>query len=48
VAEQVPESVAELLSATEVEALAERAAMLVAGGTFPVDPSGRRYPWPLV
>lgn len=48
VAAQVPDGVAELLSPAEVEALAERAAMLVADGTFPVDHSGRRYPWPLV
>jgi uncharacterized repeat protein (TIGR03843 family) len=48
IAEAVPDDVAELLADDEVAALAERARLLADGGTFPVDPSGRRYPWPLV
>ncbi|MFM7045175.1 MAG: SCO1664 family protein [Ilumatobacteraceae bacterium] len=48
VALAVPDEVAELLADDEVAALAERARLLADGGTFPVDPSGRRYPWPLV
>lgn len=38
----------ELLSAAEVEALLDRARAVLAGGHFPHDPTGRRYPWPLV
>lgn len=48
IADAVPDDVAELLDDDEVAALAERARLLADGGTFPVDPSGRRYPWPLV
>ena len=48
IADAVPDDVAELLADDEVAALAERARLLADGGTFPVDPSGRRYPWPLV
>jgi uncharacterized repeat protein (TIGR03843 family) len=44
----VPLEVAALLSDDEVEALRERAQWLVDGGQFPIDPSGSRYPWPLV
>lgn len=47
-AETVPLDVAALLTDDEVEALRERAAWLADGGHFPVDPSGSRYPWPLV
>jgi len=47
-AETVPLDVAALLSDDEVEALRERAAWLAEGGHFPIDPSGSRYPWPLV
>lgn len=47
-AETVPLDVAALLTDDEVEALRERAAWLAEGGHFPVDPSGSRYPWPLV
>jgi hypothetical protein len=31
-----------------VDAIRERARWLTDAGRFPVDPSGRRYPWPLV
>ena len=38
----------ELLTRDEQEALLGRARALLAGGHFPHDPTGRRYPWPLV
>lgn len=44
----LPERLADLLDGDEQEALLERAASVVAGGRFPRDRSGRRYPWPLV
>jgi uncharacterized repeat protein (TIGR03843 family) len=44
----VPGSVAELLSDEEVDALVARTRAVVASGTFPHDPTGRRHPWPLV
>jgi uncharacterized repeat protein (TIGR03843 family) len=37
-----------LLRPVEQEALVERARDVLQIGHFPVDPSGRRYPWPLV
>jgi uncharacterized repeat protein (TIGR03843 family) len=37
-----------LLSADEIEALDARLHALVRAGHFPVDHTGRRYPWPLV
>lgn len=46
--DRVPLDVATLLADDEVEAISERARWLAEHGTFPVDPSGRRYPWPLV
>ena len=46
--ERVPLGVAALLSDDEVEALQGRAAWCVKERTFPTDPTGRRYPWPLV
>jgi uncharacterized repeat protein (TIGR03843 family) len=48
VAEAVPLEVATLLEDAEVDAIRERARWLTDAGRFPVDPSGRRYPWPLV
>jgi uncharacterized repeat protein (TIGR03843 family) len=48
VADTLPLDVASLLSDDEVTAFDERAAWLVEHRQFPVDPSGRRYPWPLV
>jgi uncharacterized repeat protein (TIGR03843 family) len=48
VATAVPLEVAVLLSEIEVEAMRERAQWLVDHPHFPVDGSGRRYPWPLV
>ena len=48
VADRVPLDVAALLNDEEAEALRERAEWVVQQGEFPVDTSGRRYPWPLV
>ena len=48
VADLLPLDVASLLADDEVEAFSERAAWLIEHREFPVDPSGRRYPWPLV
>ena len=44
----VPLEVATLLTEQEVIAITERAKWLLDGARFPVDPSGRHYPWPLV
>jgi uncharacterized repeat protein (TIGR03843 family) len=43
-----PEVLDELIDASERRALVERAETVVATGEFPIDHSGRRYPWPLV
>jgi uncharacterized repeat protein (TIGR03843 family) len=48
IATRVPLDVACLLSDAEAEAVQDRARAVVARGVFPVDRSGRRYPWPLV
>jgi uncharacterized repeat protein (TIGR03843 family) len=48
VAEAVPLDIASLLADEEVEAIRDRARWLLDNPVFPVDPSGRRYPWPLV
>ena len=45
---RVPLSVSALLSDTEVQAISDRAEWLLQQGEFPIDESGRRYPWPLV
>jgi uncharacterized repeat protein (TIGR03843 family) len=45
---RVPLEVAALLADDEVSALRKRAAWLAANPVFPVDQSGRRYPWPMV
>lgn len=37
-----------LLSPDEVEAMRRRTNQVLATGVFPHDPTGRRYPWPLV
>jgi uncharacterized repeat protein (TIGR03843 family) len=44
----IPESVAALLTTDEMTAVQERAAQLTASGVFPIDGTGRRYPWPLI
>jgi hypothetical protein len=46
--ERVPLDVAALLADDEVEALQRRAGRCVMHRRFPTDPTGRRYPWPLV
>jgi uncharacterized repeat protein (TIGR03843 family) len=43
-----PDALADLLDGDEREALVDRATELAAAGTFPIDHTGRRYPWPLV
>ena len=48
VADAPPLTVAALLDDDEVTAMQERAQWLVEHPVFPSDPSGRRYPWPLV
>jgi uncharacterized repeat protein (TIGR03843 family) len=44
----LPDGLAELLDPFERDALLTRARALVDAGCFPVDETGRRYPWPLV
>lgn len=46
--EIVAGSLAELLSEDELDALQQRVNALVATGKFPIDRTGRGYPWPLV
>lgn len=43
-----PPALVPLLDPFELDALATRAAAVLAERHFPVDPTGRRYPWPLV
>lgn len=47
-AHSVPLDLACLLDDDEVAALSERAGWLIENRRFPVDPTGSRYPWPLV
>lgn len=47
-AEEVPSNVAELLNAAEVRALRRRVQRVLDTAVLPVDPTGMRYPWPLV
>ncbi len=44
----IPEALARLLDADEQTALLGRARRVLADPCFPIDRSGRRYPWPLV
>ena len=44
----LPRPLAQHLTATEAEAVMRRASALVRNPVFPVDHTGRRYPWPLV
>jgi uncharacterized repeat protein (TIGR03843 family) len=44
----VPLDIATLLADDEVAALQERAQWVATNPVFPVDQSGRRYPWPIV
>ena len=48
IARAVPLEIATLLSDDEAAALQERAQWVRANPVFPVDQSGRRYPWPIV
>lgn len=48
VAGSLPLDVSSLLDDDEVVAFGERAAWLLEHRRLPVDPTGRRYPWPLV
>ncbi len=44
----VPLDLAALLDDEEIDALQHRARLLVRNPRFPVDSSGRRYPWPVI
>jgi uncharacterized repeat protein (TIGR03843 family) len=44
----LPDALASLLDPFERDALRTRARALVRAGCFPIDETGRRYPWPLV
>ncbi|WP_225735851.1 SCO1664 family protein [Gulosibacter chungangensis] len=46
--DEVPGEVAELLSGPEVRAIQGRARYLFGAREFPIDVTGRRFPWPLV
>ena len=48
VAEGIPSNVSVLLDPFEREALLTRARAVVTERRFPIDTTGRRYPWPLV
>jgi uncharacterized repeat protein (TIGR03843 family) len=48
IADHVPLDIAALLADSEVAAIQERAQWVVENRVFPVDSTGRRYPWPLV
>lgn len=47
-ADRPPEALALWIDDDEIEAAVERARILLAGHVFPSDPSGHRYPWPMV
>ncbi|MCP5025541.1 MAG: SCO1664 family protein [Actinomycetia bacterium] len=46
--EGLPDEVTDLIDTFEHDAVLARARALIQNGVFPTDPSGRRYPWPLV
>ena len=46
--ESIDPEFADLLDGDEVSAMVERAHRLAEAGILPSDPTGRRYPWPLV
>jgi uncharacterized repeat protein (TIGR03843 family) len=48
VADRVPLEIATLLADEEVAAMQKRAEWLIENPVFPIDQSGRRYPWPMV
>lgn len=43
-----PDALGALLDRAELDAVVDRARALLAGACLPHDPTGRRYPWPLV
>jgi uncharacterized repeat protein (TIGR03843 family) len=45
---ELPDRLAALLDPLERDAVRARARALVRAGCFPIDETGRRYPWPLV
>jgi hypothetical protein len=45
---ELPDALAALLDPFERDAVRTRARALVRAGCFPIDETGRRYPWPLV
>ena len=48
IVDRVPLEIATLLADDEVEAMLKRAEWLTENPVFPIDQSGRRYPWPMV
>lgn len=48
VSEEVPAALVELLDDDEIDAFSRRCAMLITNRRYPIDPTGHRYPWPLV
>jgi uncharacterized repeat protein (TIGR03843 family) len=44
----IPDALARLLDPFERDALLTRARAVLSDGVFPIDGTGRRYPWPLV
>ncbi len=48
IADRVPLDVATLLADDEIAAMQKRAEWLTENPVFPIDQSGRRYPWPMV
>ena len=48
IADRVPLEVATLLADDEVTAMQRRAEWVIENPVFPIDQSGRRYPWPMV
>lgn len=47
-ADNPPDDLTHYLSDAEIEAMVERSRLLMTGNRLPVDPSGSRYPWPMV
>ena len=46
--QELPDGIAELLDPFERDALRSRARMLLTAQEYPDDPTGRRWPWPVV
>ena len=46
--DRLPDALCELLTDDEIQAAERRARMLINEGCFPIDTTGRRWPWPLV